>query len=139
MSRLEAYTLDSIALLGYLADKLPVRVDEIFKRAEDEEVLLTVPSIVVGETLFTLLRGRDVFGVEIPVEKLTTFLDVLETCRAMRLMDLTAKGWRLAAGIDLPELHDRMVVATHKLSESEAILTNDEEIKGLEGIKTIWE
>lgn len=138
MSELQAYTVDSIALLGYLADQLPVEVDKIFKRAEDGEALLTIPSIVIGETVFTLLKGREVFGVKVPVEKLTTFLDVLETCRTMQLMDLNVKGWRLAIGVNLPELHDRMIVATHQLSNSEAILTDDEEIRALEAVKTMW-
>jgi hypothetical protein len=39
--------------------QLPGKVDEIFKRAEDEEALPVVPSIVIGETIFTLLKGQD--------------------------------------------------------------------------------
>lgn len=139
MSRLQAYTADSVALLGYLADQLPTRVDKIFKMAEDGEALLTVPSIVIGETLFTLLKGREIFGVEVPIEKLAVLLNILETCRTIRLMDLGVEGWRLVMGLNLPELHDRMVVATHKLSGSKAILTNDKEILGLKDVETIWE
>ncbi|KPV64977.1 MAG: hypothetical protein AOA65_0605 [Candidatus Bathyarchaeota archaeon BA1] len=139
MSKFEAYTIDSIALLGYLADRLPTKVDEIFKRAEDEDVWMMVPSIVVGETLFTLLKGREVFGRKIPLDKLMIFLDAVETSRTMHLMDLNIKGWKLVLGINLPELHDRMVVAIYKLSESMAILTDDEEIRGLKDVKTIWE
>ena len=138
MSETGAYTVDTIALLCYLADRLPQKVDEIFKRAEDEEVLLVVPSIVLGEALFTMLKGREVFGIKIPVEKLTTFLDVLETSRTVQLVDLTVKGWRLVATINLAELHDRMVVSTHTISNSRAILTDDQEISDLPKVKTIW-
>jgi hypothetical protein len=35
-----SYTVDAIALLCYLADKLPRSADKIFKRAEDEEAIL---------------------------------------------------------------------------------------------------
>jgi len=138
LSETDAYTVDAIALLCYLADRLPQKVDEIFKRAEDEEVLLVVPSIVLGEAIFTLLKGREVFGSKIPLEKLTTFLDVLETSRTVRLVDLTVAGWRLVTTINLPELHDRMVVSTHLISNSRAILTDDQEIRGFPKVKTIW-
>jgi len=127
-----------MALLCYLADRLPRRADEIFKKAEDEEAILVVPSIVLGEAIFTLLKGREIFGVKVPLEKLTTFLDILETSMTVRLVDLTVGGWRLITTINLPELHDRIVVSTHLTSGSRAILTDDEEIHRLHGIKTIW-
>jgi len=132
------YTADTMALLCYLADKLPQKADEVFKRAEDEEALLLVPSIVVGEAIFTLLKGKEVFGVKIPLEKLAVFLDVLETSRTIQLANLTIKGWRLIPSINLPELHDRIVVSTFLTSDSKAILTDDEEIQNLAGVKTIW-
>jgi predicted nucleic acid-binding protein len=138
LSDADVYTVDTIALLCYLADKLPRRVDEIFKRAEDEEVLLAVPSIVVGESIFTLLKGKEIFGTRIPLERLETFLEVLETSRTVRLVDLTVKGWRLVTTINLPELHDRMIVSTYMVSNSKAILTDDQEIRGLAKVKTIW-
>jgi predicted nucleic acid-binding protein len=138
LSDADVYTVDAIALLCYLADKLPRRVDEIFKQAEDEEVVLVVPSIVVGESIFTLLKGKEIFGTRIPIERLATFLEVLETSRTVRLVDLTVKGWRLVTTINLPELHDRMIVSTYLLSNSKAILTDDQEIRGLAKVKTIW-
>jgi predicted nucleic acid-binding protein len=138
LSDADAYTVDAIALLCYLADRLPRRVDEIFKRAEDEKALLVVPSIVVGESIFALLRGKEIFGTRIPIERLATFLDVLETSRTVRLVDLTVKGWRLVMTIDLPELHDRMIVATYLVSNSRAILTDDKQIRSLSKVKAIW-
>lgn len=139
LSEIERYTIDTIALLGYLADRLPRRVDTIFKKAEDERAILVLPSIVIGEALYTLLKGREAFGVKIPPEKLTIFLEVLERSRAMQLVGLDIKGWRLAVEVVLPELHDRMVVATYLLTRSGAILTNDEEITKLRGIRALWE
>ena len=132
------YTVDAIALLCYLADKLPRKVDQIFKRAEDEEAIIVVPSIILGEAIFTLLKGRAVFGVKIPPEKLTTLLEVLETSRTVRLTGLTVRGWKLITTIDLPELHDRIVVSTYTTSNSAAILTDDQEIQNLASVKTVW-
>lgn len=40
MSEDEQYTVDSIAILGYLAEALPPKVDSIFRRAENEKARL---------------------------------------------------------------------------------------------------
>ena len=138
MSDAEVYTADSVAILGYLAEALPPKVDAIFRRVEDEKAALVIPTIALGETLFTLLKGRQVFGVGVPLEKLSLFLDTLESTQDMVLADLDIKGWKLVMKIELPELHDRMIVATHLRSNSRAILTDDEEIATWSGVKAIW-
>jgi len=67
-----------------------------------------------------------------------TFLDVLETSRTVRLVDLDVRGWRLITTINLAELHDRIVVSTYLASRSRAILTDNEEIRNLAKVKTVW-
>jgi hypothetical protein len=47
-------------------------------------------------------------------------------------------GWRDVVSISLPELHDRMIVATHRQAGSKGIITDDQEISDLQGIETIW-
>jgi hypothetical protein len=56
----------------------------------------------------------------------------------MVLADFDVRGWKLVMKTDLPELHDRMIVATHLRSNSKAILTDDEEIASLPDVKVIW-
>lgn len=138
MNENERYTIDTVAVLGYLADRLPSKADRIFQRAEDGRAELVVPSITLGETLYTLLKGKEVFGVRIPMEKLSLFYDVIESRGSLILEDLNMSGWRDVANIALPELHDRMIVATHKQTGSKGIVTDDQEISDLEGIETIW-
>jgi len=139
LSEAERYTIDTIAILAYLADKMPPKVDAIFSRAEAEKATLVTPSITIGEAIYTLLKGREVFGVSVPSEKLILFLDTLEVSKSIVLADLDSKGWRMVMNIKLPELHDRMVVATHTMHRSKAVLTNDEEIAALKGVKAIWQ
>lgn len=45
--------------------------------------------------------------------------------------------WREVMRIDLPDLHDRMIVATHLTTDSQALLTDDEEIWEL-NVEVIW-
>lgn len=130
------YTADAMAVLAYLADKLPENAERIFRMAEDDEAKIQVPSIAVGEVLYTISKGKDVFGVEVPIEKISLILDVLEYSKNMFIADLSPSGWRKALELKLPELHDRMIVATHLTTDSEALITDDDEIQKV--TKTIW-
>ena len=138
MNESDRYTVDTMAVLGYLADRLPSRADKLFQRAEDGKTELIVPSITLGETLYTLLKGKEVFGVRIPIEKLSVFYDVIESGGSLKLEDLNMNGWRDMVNIALSELHDRMIVATHRQTGSKGIITDDQEISGLQGVETIW-
>ena len=134
----DVYTLDAVAVLGYLADRLPSKADQAFSRAERDEARLWIPSIVLGEVLFTLQKGRAVFGKKVPPEKFTVLLDSLEHSVSTRVHELGIEGWRHVRDVELKELHDRMVVATYHITGSRAILTDDDEISGLPNVRTIW-
>ena len=64
-------------------------------------------------------------------------LDVLEASKNMFIVNLSINGWRKVIEIDLPDLHDRMIVATHLTTDSQALLTDDE-IGELKGVEVIW-
>ena len=132
------FTADAVAVLGYLADKLPHRSNDIFEQAENELVRIQVPEIAVGEVIYTILKGKEIFGVSVPVKKISVLLDVLEATRNMFLVNLSIDGWREVIEIDLPDLHDRMIVATHLTTDSQALLTDDDKIGKLKGVEVIW-
>ena len=69
---MDKYTIDIMAFLSYLADALPIKVDDIFKSAEKNQVILILPSIVLGEALYTIYKGKKIFGKPIPKEKMRT-------------------------------------------------------------------
>ena len=132
------FTADAVAVLAYLADKLPHKSNDIFKQAENELVRIQVPEIAVGEVIYTILKGKEVFGVSVPVKKLLAFLDVLEASKNMSIVNLSITGWRKVIKIDLPDLHDRMIVATHLTTDSQALVTDDDKIGKLNGVEVIW-
>ena len=132
------FTADAVAVLGYLADKLPHRSNDIFEQAENELVRIQVPEIAVGEVIYTILKGKEIFGVSVPVKKISLLLDVLETTRNMFIVNLSIDGWREVIESDLPDLHDRMIVATHLTTDSQALLTDDDKIGKLKGVEVIW-
>ena len=132
------FTADAVAVLSYLADKLPPKSNKIFKQAENELVRIQVPEIAVGEVIYTILKGKDVFGVSVPLKKISVLLDVLEASKNMFIVNLSINGWRKVIEIDLPDLHDRMIVATHLTTDSQALLTDDDKIGELKGVEVIW-
>ncbi len=132
------FTADAVAVLSYLADKLPPKSNEIFKQAENELVRIQVPEIAVGEVICTILKGKEVFGVSVPLKKISLLLDVLEASKNMFIVNLSINGWRKVIEIDLPDLHDRMIVATHLTTASQALLTDDDKIGELKGVEVIW-
>jgi hypothetical protein len=81
---------------------------------------------------------KEIFRTCVPLERLETFLEVLETSRTVRLLDVIVKRGRLVTTINLLKSHDRMIVSMHMVSNSKAMLTDDQEIRGLAKVKTIW-
>ena len=135
---MKLFTADAVAVLSYLADKLPHKSDEIFKQAESELVRIQVPEIAIGEVIYTIHKGKEVFGVSIPLKKISLLLDALEASKNMFIVNLSINGWRKVMEIDLPDLHDRMIVATHLTTDSQALLTDDGKIGELKEVEVIW-
>ncbi len=131
-----SYVVDTVGFLSYLADVLPPTADGIFKKAENNEISLVLPSIVVGETLYTIYKGKEVFGKVIPLEKVDFILGFLHSSSVFQLVDMNASCWEIFHGLKIPELHDRMIVATCKHLGSRGIITNDPEMA--KEIGTVW-
>jgi len=126
---MNSYIVDTVAFLAYLADNLPPRADEIFKKAEHKELLLLLPSIALGETLYTIYKGKEIFGKKIPLEKVDLIFQILQVGQSIQLVNLNLDAWRVFHGLTIPELHDRMIVAIYHNSKALGIITNDPEIE----------
>ena len=134
--KVEIYIVDAVAFLAYLADKLPKKADDIFRKAEKKEIKLLLPSIALGETLYTIYKGKQIFGEEIPLEKIDLIFQVLKNGEIFELVDLNLDAWFIFHGLDIPELHDRMIAATFYYYKASGLITNDPEIS--ESLPMIW-
>jgi len=134
---LKSYIVDAVAFLAYLADILPTKANNIFKKAENKQVKLFLPSIALGETLYTIYKGKVIFGKSIPVNKIELIFQILREQTILKIINLDLEGWQFFHSIEIPEMHDRMIRASLKLVRAEAIITNDSEIA--EQFSTIWE
>ncbi len=133
---MDLYIIDTVAFLAYLAEKNPGEVDELFKKAEKKQLKLLLPSIALGESLYTIYKGREIFGKSISLEKVDLIFQILKNRDVIELVDLSLEGWQIFHGMKLPELHDRMIVAIFHLYKAKAIVTNDPEIS--ENAVSIW-
>lgn len=130
------YTVDAVALLAYLVDGLPQRANRLFSKAEAGETRLYTPHTAVAETLYAVSRNRTVRGA-----------DLSQTPEAAR-QNLLISGpvSVISGGDELKEyvtlvnefdIHDAFVVATHRASESTAIVTTDEDLRDSD-MPTVW-
>lgn len=58
----KSFIFDAVAFLAFLADQLPKKADEVFKRTEEKQVKLLLPSIALGEILYTIYKGKHIYG-----------------------------------------------------------------------------
>ena len=134
--KLKSFIVDTVAFLAYLSDNLPNKVDELFKEAENKQVKLLLPSIALGEMLYTIYKGKEIFGNEIPLEKIELIFQILEEEEIIQLTNLDIPAWRIFNGINISELHDRIIISSFYQHKASAILTNDKEIGEITPI--IW-
>jgi len=133
---MNTYIIDTIAFLSYLADNLPTKADNIFKKAEKKDILLLLPSIAFGEALYTIYKGKEIFGKQISVEKIDLIFQILQNGEMIQLVSMNLDTWRIFHKIIIPELHDWMIVATYHHSKALGIVTNDPNIK--EHAPIVW-
>lgn len=134
---MESYVIDAVAFLAYLANNLPLEADKIFKKAENKEIILYLPSIALGETLFTIYKGKEIFGKNIPAEKIDLIFQILQNRETIRLVGLELEAWKIFHELKIPEMHDRMIVAVFHYYEALAIITNDPEIE--KQVPIVWQ
>lgn len=132
------YTADAVALLGYLVDALPRAADLVFAKAEAGETVIHAPSTALGEVLYSVSRDKDVRGVSLT--------GTPEDARQA----LVGNGPISVASIDDAELgeyariidefsiHDALIVASHRVRETDAVITSDGVIRAA-GYDTLWE
>jgi predicted nucleic acid-binding protein len=131
---METYVLDTVALVRYFEDDLPKSADKIFSLAEGGKAKLLIPSIVLGEFIYSALKGR--LRVRDLHSTIMELLHGIEASEYLLSVDMTLPSWQKFLSLKVPELHDRMICAI-AASLNIAVLTNDPEIKA-DGIRTIW-
>lgn len=129
------YVVDTIALVRYLENDLPVSADKVFKLAEQNKCKLLVPEIVIGEFIYISLKGR--LKTSNPKSFIMEVLISLDASRYVDFIGMDTEAWEEFLGLDIRELHDRMICSI-ALSKEAIVITNDNDIMKNEPIETVW-
>ena len=133
---------NSILLSNYVADTMAIviRIEKrklgqqakiIFEAAEQQSVNIFVPAIVFAEVLYLSERrkiGCSLESIELYFQQHTS---IQELPMSFSVVQFCAKI------NDIPELHDRLIVAT-ALSINAPLITNDPVIQSSQFITTVW-
>jgi len=129
------YVMDTVALVKYLEDDLPKGANKAFREAEAGRARLYLPEIALGEFIYVALKGR--------LSKDNTRADVEEAVDQIlatsfiSLSSLSHAAWDTLIDLDVPELHDRMIVAD-ALDRGLPLITSDDTLKSVAGLRTVW-
>lgn len=125
-----AYVLDTHALLWYLSGnkRLSARVREILDRADDDELTVIVPTIVLAEALRLIERAK----FDLTVDALT---DAVRDANRFTVSPLDARVFTAMLPFPQLELHDRAIAATCKVFDC-PLLSRDRDLT--KAVTTIW-
>lgn len=129
----DRYVIDTVSFIYYLAELLPEKAEKIFRSAEKGDVKLILPSISIGEAIYVFKKKKSRAG-----EEISKMLDNLGKCAYIEVKDLELQDWKNLADSNVPELHDRMVVAIARKYEL-PLITNDREIIKSGEVSTVWD
>jgi len=129
------YTVDGVAMARYLIDRLPPAADEIFARAEQGVDVLEAPTVAVGEALWTAVNKGEIADVTVDTTA-TEVLRGLVTDGPVQIAPTDEQDLAVSGSlVDHHTLHDALLVANHRVRDTEAIVTNDGAFAAEE---TVW-
>jgi len=129
------YTADGVAMARYLVDQLPAAADEVFERAERGIDVIEAPTVTVSEAIWTVVNKGKIAGVEVDTKPNAVLRGVVND-GPVRVASADEHDLAVAGSmIDHQTLHDALLIANHRVRDTEAIITND---SGFVGEETLW-
>jgi len=127
------FVVDTHALLWHLTEdeKLGEKAKEVLAKGDRGEVIVVIPTIVLAESLFILEKKKVDLEFKDIIRKIEKSLNYvvyplyLQTVLACNELK------------EIPEMHDRIIIATAKALDAE-IITKDDEITKFKEVKVIW-
>lgn len=124
------YVVDTHPLIWYLAEKLPKKVDDIFKDSEAGNSVIFVPTIALAECYYLSKKRKIELNFEDILGKIKRSSNFLITPFNADIIELFPK-------INIEEIHDKIIVSTAKLLNT-ALITKDRKIRDSKIVETIW-
>jgi len=132
---LKLYVADAVALARYMEGNLPRSADRAFQEAEQGGARILFLDIVIGEFIYTALKGR--LRTKDPKALIQEMLERFEISAHFEQAVMTQEAWKAFLHSPVRELHDRMIHSYAEAHSADAIVTSDDEITKT-GFTTIW-
>ena len=133
MNRHPLYVTDTHSLLWYLYDipRLGPEARAAFDAISRGDAVLLIPAIVLAEMVYVVERRRH----DIDVGEI---LDQIAAADNFQVLPFDLDGARsLISLTEIPEMHDRMIVAAAH-AYSAPLITRDETIRRAGVVKCVW-
>jgi len=121
------YTVDGVAMARYLVDRLPPAADEIFERAEQGTDVIEAPTVAVSEAIWTAVNKGKIAGVAVDTTPNAVLRGLVNDgpvqIAPTDTQDLAVYG----SLIDHDTLHDALLIASHRVRGTDAIVSADSE------------
>lgn len=124
------YVTDTHAFIWYIHGTLPEPVNDVFRSAEKGQSTIFIPTIVLAECLYLIENGKIDLDFNNLLNKIEMSINFIPTSINFQLVKILPE-------IMIPELHDRIIVATAKTLNAK-LITKDKEIIKAGIIETIW-
>ena len=123
------YLLDTVAIVRYFTNSKNIgkKALEILNNDENQ---FYVPVMALIEIMYLAERNR----IEITFEET---IEQIETRHNCQILNITPQIVLEAKGVEFPELHDRLILATAKLLDI-PVISSDTHFPGVESITAIW-
>jgi len=133
VSNMALFVADTHSLAWYFAGsgKLGTKALRAFREASSGKTIIIVPTVVLAEIMDISEKKR----IKVDYEEL---LNKIESSSNFEIYPLDIDVLKTARSITaIPELHDRIIVATAKLLEAR-VLTRDEDVQKSGIVEAVW-
>ena len=127
------YVLDTHALIWFLTsdNKLGKKALELLRRADMGEETIIIPTVVLAEIFYICEKKKE------PIR----FIDILEKINERSNYIVYDLNLNIILKLEelnkIRELHDRIIIATAVLTDSE-IMTRDKNIRESNYVRVVW-
>lgn len=132
------YTADAVSLLSYLVDALPRRADRVYAESEAGETVIQAPSTALAETLYSVAHDKTVRGITLsgtPEEAREALVETGPVSVAPVDDEELIEYAQVTSEFDI---HDALIVASHRAQNTDAIITTDGRIRDA-GYEAVWD
>lgn len=130
------YLADAVGLLRYLVDSLPPAADRAFARAEDGLDVIRAPDVQLAEVLYQVGRSHVIAETTLRGTA-TEALQRLVTNGPIDVAPIGEPALAVYGSLtDQYSMHDGMLVACHRVLETDGIISKD---RAFAELPTVWE